>query len=82
MHKQARGGRGRLGGLDEAWGELVPRELAGVCRAVKLTPGGLLTVRADDASVMYEMDQWLRSGGLAVLRAACSVGLKRVKVVV
>jgi hypothetical protein len=48
---------------------------------VKLTPGGLLTVRGNDASVVYEMDQWLRSGGLAVLRAACSVGLKRVKVV-
>lgn len=72
---------GALGGLDEAWGSLLPPELAGVSRPQKLTAGGLLTVRATDAAAVYEVDQWVRSGGLAVLRGACKATLRRVKVV-
>jgi Dna[CI] antecedent, DciA len=82
VRKQASRRAGALGGLDERWGELVPRELAGVCRPRRLTAGGVLTVGADDAAAVYELDQWLRGGGLAVLRAACGATLRSVKVVV
>jgi hypothetical protein len=82
LRKQVARRAGALGGLDESWGELVPAALAAVCRAERLTPGGVLTVRATDASAMYEMDQWVRGGGLARLRAACSATLRSVKVVV
>jgi len=37
VRKQAARRAGALGGLDERWGELVPRELAGVCRPRRLT---------------------------------------------
>jgi hypothetical protein len=69
------------GGMEEVWGELVPQGLAGVSRVVKLTPGGVLTVSANDSAVVYELDQWLRGGGLATLRARCKVTLRRVKLV-
>jgi hypothetical protein len=73
---------GALGGLDEAWASLLPPELGALSRPQKLTAGGLLTVRASDAAAVYELDQWVRSGGLAVLRGACKATLRRVKVVV
>jgi hypothetical protein len=82
LRKQVTRRAGALGGLDELWMELLPRELVGVCRAERLTPGGVLTVRASDASAVYEVDQWVRGGGLAVLRANCSATLRSVKVVV
>jgi hypothetical protein len=82
VRKQAARRAGALGGLDEQWGELVPRELAGVSRPRRLTSGGVLTVQADDAAAMYELDQWLRGGGLAVLRGACGATLRSAKVVV
>jgi hypothetical protein len=82
LRKQVTRRAGALGGLDEAWAEIVPPALAGVCRAQRLTPGGVLTVRATDSSAMYEMDQWVRGGGLGALRAACSATLRHVKVVV
>jgi hypothetical protein len=60
---------------------LVPRELASLCRPRRLTAGGVLTVHGDDAAAVYEMDQWVRSGGLALLRSACGATLRSVKVV-
>ncbi len=71
---------GALGGLDEVWGEVVPREWGGLTRLVKLTPGGVLVVECADAAVCFEVDQWKRGGGLAVLRSQCAVTLKDVRV--
>jgi len=69
------------GGLDLAWMELVPPQLLAQSSAVRLTPGGILTVQVSDTVALYEVDQWLRSGGLAALRARSSVTLRRVKLV-
>jgi hypothetical protein len=71
---------GAMGGLDEAWPELAPPELVGVTKLVKLTPGGVLHVECVDAPACFEMAQWTRGGGLALLRARCSVTLKDVRV--
>ena len=81
LRKQVSRRAGALGWLDEQWGTLVPPALAGVCSAVRLSPGGVLTVRATDSAAMYEMDQWVRAGGLAILRTQCSATLRSVKVV-
>jgi hypothetical protein len=81
LRKQATRSAGALGGLDELWGELLPRELAPLCRPRRLTAGGVLTVQADDAAAVYEMDQWVRGGGLALLRSACRATLRSVKIV-
>jgi hypothetical protein len=70
---------GALGGLDELWGEVVPGELASLTRPVKLTVGGVLTVKGTDSSAVWAFDQWIRSGGLAVLRGACTATLRSVK---
>jgi hypothetical protein len=82
VRKQAARRAGALGGLDERWAELVPRELAALSRPRRLTAGGVLTIAADDAAAVYQVDQWLRGGGLAVLRAGCGATLRSVKVVV
>ncbi|CAG0961865.1 hypothetical protein PHYC_00769 [Phycisphaerales bacterium] len=66
------------GGMSAAWQELAPAR--GVSRVEKLTPGGVLVVRATDAGARYELDVWLRSGGLEALRARCKTTLRRVKI--
>jgi hypothetical protein len=72
---------GACAGLDSAWAEVVPAGLVGLTQVIRLSPGGVLTVRATDAAAAYELDQWVRGGGLAVLRQACRRTLRRVKVV-
>jgi len=71
---------GALGGLDELWTEVAPPELCAVAKLVKLTPGGVLHIEAADSSACFEVDQWKRGGGLAVLRSKCAVTLKDVRV--
>lgn len=71
---------GAFGGLDDAWAKLAPPELAKVAKLVKLTPGGVLHIECADASACFEVDQWKRSGGVALLRSKCSVTLKDVRV--
>mgnify|MGYP000078052332 CR=1 FL=1 len=67
------------GGMDTAWAELAPPGVRAVCAVVRLSPGGLLTVRAPDAAARFEADQWLRTGGLAALRGRCAATLRGVR---
>jgi hypothetical protein len=76
LHRQ----RGAMGGLDEIWMELGPRSAGKVIGEVRgFSPGGILTVRVGDASARYEVEVWLRSGGLDALRARTSRTLRRVR---
>lgn len=69
------------GGLHESWATLVPPELAGVTAPRAISAAGVLTVEAQDAAAKYGLDRWVRGGGLAQLRAAASVTLRSVKIV-
>lgn len=69
-----------VGGLDEVWSSLLPGSLANQCSVHSLTPAGILTIRTPDAVAKYEVATWLRTGGEAALRAACSRPLRRVKI--
>ncbi len=69
-----------VGGLEGAWGEVVPIGLSSACVPSGVR-AGVLTVRAQNASARYRFEQWLRAGGEERLKAACASGLKRVKVV-
>jgi hypothetical protein len=82
LRKQVVRRAGALGGLDEVWGQLLPEGLAELCRPVKLTPGGVLHVACTDAAACFEMDQWQRGGGLAVLRSHCRATLKNLRIAV
>jgi hypothetical protein len=73
---------GALGGLDEQWGGLVPGELAVLSRPVRLTPGGVLHIACTDSAACFELDQWQRAGGLALLRSNCTATLKGVRITV
>ena len=73
---------GALGGLDEQWGALVPGDLAALSKPVKLTPGGVLHIACSDSAACFELDQWQRAGGLAVLRSHCTATLKGLRITV
>jgi hypothetical protein len=73
--------RSALGGLDSAWEDLAPPDLAPRVRVVRLSPGGVATLAATDAAAAYEADVWLRSGGLARLRSRCTSAIRRARVV-
>lgn len=73
--------RAASGGLDGAWAELVPPAIAPLARVQRVTPGGLVTLAVRDSAAMYEVDLWLRDGGLAALRARCAVPVRRVRLV-
>lgn len=42
---------------------------------------GVLTIAASDSATRYEIDRWLRAGGLEVLRKRAPATLTRVKIV-
>ncbi|GJQ28983.1 MAG: hypothetical protein HBSAPP03_08670 [Phycisphaerae bacterium] len=72
--------RRAAGGIESAWQELAPRVgEAAIGEVLSLSPGGVLVVRVPDASVRYEVDRWLRSGGLDALRSRCTAPLRRVR---
>jgi hypothetical protein len=79
IRRDLAGRRRATGGLDQAWDAIVPPDLRQSTRVERLTPGGVLTITAADSAALYEMDRWIRSGGLETLRAHCSVPLRRVK---
>lgn len=79
--KALRKAREASGGLDGAWEELLPGELRGAARIERLTPGGILRIRAHGRSAAYLVEQWLRSGGLDLLRGRTSVAIKVFRVV-
>jgi hypothetical protein len=48
-----------------------------------ISPGGIVVIKAADASAAWMLDQWLRGGGgEAALRAASTKSVRRIRVVV
>ena len=68
-----------VGGFDSVWVKVAPQALAAKSRIDRLTKGGDLHVVAEDAATRYAIDLWLRSGGLAQLRAESSRGIRAIK---
>ena len=66
-------------GLDTAQlrlAKLAPRTIAQACTLLSLSRG-VLTLRCEDSASAYQVDHWLRAGGLALLRSAESpAGMK------
>ena len=72
-----------VGGLTRAWSGICPPELAELSRVESISPGGIVVIRAADASAAWMLDQWLRGGGgEAALRAASTKSIRRIRVVV
>ena len=70
----------RSASIGEAWGLVVPEVLAGKTTIDRLSRG-VLTVRVADAPARYELDRFLRGGGLEELRRTARVSITRVKIV-
>ena len=68
----------RLGELISLWQELAPPNVAASTSLAGLR-AGILSVEADSAAIMYELDQALRGGMLASLRARYRGTLTRVR---
>jgi hypothetical protein len=75
LERQARS----AGGMGEAWAATVPAHLAAGCQVVSFSRG-VLTVRAADSAVRFQVDRFLRGGGEAALAQAAGTALKRVRV--
>jgi hypothetical protein len=71
---------GAVGGLDRAWEGLAPGALAQTCTPISLSPGGVLTIAAQDASARFALERWLKGGGEALVRQACAKSLRRIAV--
>lgn len=71
---------GASAGLEDAWATLAPPELRDSGTVGALSAGGILTIKARSSVAKYEIDMWLRGGGEAALRNACTRTLRRVKV--
>jgi hypothetical protein len=72
-----------VGGLTRAWSGICPPELAALSRVESISPGGIVVIKAADASAAWMLDQWLRGGGgEAALRAASTKSVRRIRVVV
>ncbi len=70
----------RAEGIGRVWETVAPADLAAVARVDRLTPSGTLSLTVADAGARYQLDVWLRSGGLAALQRASSAPIRRVKV--
>lgn len=66
-----------VGGVGQAWAEIVPGELADKAVVVRWRKG-ILTVRVRDAASMYRINQWLASGGISRLRERSGRAVTRV----
>ena len=64
--------------LDHAWRSLAPANLRERAGTLSLSRG-VLSVRTPDASARFELDRWLRAGGMARLARACGRGISRVR---
>lgn len=69
----------RTASIAEAWARVVPDDLASRTSIERLARG-VLVVRLGDASARFELDRFLRAGGLEALRAASHAPIARVKV--
>lgn len=72
--------RRAVGAIAEAWAAVISPALAERTSLVSLSRG-LLTVRASDASLKYELERTLRAGAEAELIRASPLALRRVKVI-
>src|SRR5688572_12957469 len=68
-------------GVAAAWAAGVPAKLAAVTRIERISRG-VVTVRVPHDAARYELDRWLRAGGLNTLARMSPVAIRRVKVVV
>jgi hypothetical protein len=67
-------------GVWAAWSAVVPARLAHATEIVGVSRG-VLTVRAADTGVRFEIDRLLRSGGETELVRRAPIGVRRVKLV-
>lgn len=72
--------RKSLKGAGEAWGKVIPEAIAKRCRLVSLARG-VLSVRTEDSATGYELDRFLRGGGLREVQRACTVTVSRIKII-
>lgn len=70
----------RAPGAKAAWASAAPDELKDMAQVIGLVQG-VLTLRARDASAHWEVDAWLRREGKAMLLAAASAPIRRIKLV-
>ena len=70
----------RAPGAKAAWAASAPQELKDMAQVIGLVQG-VLTLRARDASAHWEVDQWLRREGKAMLLSAASAPIRRIKLV-
>ena len=80
--------RKAVGGIGTVWAELLTEvksssanETLAVRTIVRSFLRGVLTIEASDTATRYEVDRWLRAGGLEMLRKRSPRTLTRVKVV-
>lgn len=69
----------RTASIAEAWAQVVPGDLASRTLIERLSRG-VLSVRLTDASARFDLDRFLRAGGLEALRAASHAPIARVKI--
>lgn len=70
--------RRRLRGADDAWATATPPALRDRATLVRLDRGTLMIAPADSAAA-FEIDRWLRAGGLEQLRALSGGSIRRVR---
>jgi Dna[CI] antecedent, DciA len=66
LASKARQNAQRLGGLGQAWAVVIPENLQARSQPISMKRGQL-HVRVADASTQFELDRFLRSGGLSRL---------------
>lgn len=69
-----------MGTLEDMWKEIAPPEFASRASIKKLSKAGILTIAAKDSAAAYEFDQWLRGGGLVMIKKRSKVTIKSVRV--
>ena len=69
-----------LAGIWAAWSAAVPARLVHATEIVGVSRG-VLTIRAADTGVRFEIDRFLRSGGEAEVVRRAPIGVRRVKLV-
>ena len=68
----------KMGGVAEAWAKVVPARLLEQT-SLEGFANGVLTVRVEGSSYLYELKQWLLSGGEQQLKSLCAKeGLRKV----
>lgn len=71
--------RRQLAGIAGAWAEVVPPEIAGRVRLEGVN-AGVLSVRAEDAAVRFQLDRFLRGGGEARLLHRLPTAVRRIRI--